>query len=162
MLIIFDLDDTLIDTSGSILPGVLNNALKSIERSGFFLENFQKAYDELLLLNTFHFSAKSALMEFLEINQAPEECLQIGMHEIYENPQFNQPIYPLENAIEVLKDLSQEHQLILVTKGKEEIQREKMKKAGISTKFFTRLYFCEKGNKKKLIKKLPLKQEFLH
>ncbi|MGE0198799.1 MAG: HAD family hydrolase [Simkaniaceae bacterium] len=154
MLIIFDLDDTLIDTSGSILPGILKNALKAMEGEGFALKNFEYSYKELLQLNTFHISSEAALREFLEINQAPEGCLEVGLREIYEAPQFNHPIQAIEDGVEVLEKLSQEHQLALVTKGKEKIQREKMKHAGISTQFFTRLYFCEDGDKKKAYQKV--------
>ena len=125
-----------------------------MEGEGFALKNFQSAYNELLQLNTYHISSKSAVREFLEINQAPEACMEIGMREIYESPQFDHPIQPVEDAIEVLEELSQEHQLALVTKGKEEIQREKMKRAGISTQYFTRLYFCEDGDKKKAYQKV--------
>lgn len=154
MLIIFDLDDTLIDTSGSIFPGILKNALIAMQAEGFALKNFKSAYDELLQLNAFHISSKEAIREFLEINRAPQPCFEVGMHEIYENPRFCGPIHPVEDAVEVLQELSNEHQLVLVTKGKEGVQREKMKRAGISTQFFTRLYFCEDGNKKKAYQKV--------
>ena len=153
-MIIFDLDDTLIDTSGSILPGILRNALKAMQGQGWYLKNFELAYKELLQLNAAHISSKEAVREFLEINQAPNYCLDVGLQEIYERPVFHQPIQPVEDAIEVLEELSNEHQLVLVTKGKESIQREKMKRAGISSQFFTRLYFCEEGNKKKAYQKV--------
>jgi len=154
LLIIFDLDDTLIDTSGSILPGVLKNALKAMQGAGFPIKNFKSAYDELLHLNAFHISSKEAVREFLEINQAPSSCFEIGMREIYGSPQFNDPIQPMEDAAQVLQELSTDHQLLLVTKGKETIQRKKMKRAGISTRFFTRLYFCVDGDKKKAYQKI--------
>ena len=153
-MIIFDLDDTLIDTSGSILPGILRNALQAMQGRGWYLKNFESAYNELLQLNAAHISSKEAIREFLEINQAPSYCLDVGLQEIYERPVFHRPIQPVEDAIEVLEELSNEHQLILVTKGKENIQREKMKRAGISSQFFTRLYFCEEGNKKKAYQKV--------
>lgn len=154
MLVIFDLDDTLIDTSGSILPGILKNALKEMEGGGLSMANFNRSYDELLRLNTYHMSSKDALREFLEINQAPTHCLDIGLKAVYETPIFDTQIQPVEDAIEVLHELSHIHPLVLVTKGKEKIQREKMKRAGISTQFFTKLYFCEEGEKKKIYKKV--------
>lgn len=154
MLIIFDLDDTLIDTSGSILPGVLKQALRAMEGVGFLIANFDRSYKELLRLNTFHVSSEEAIREFVEINQAPSHCVDVGLHAIYENPVFNEPIQPVEDAIEVLKELSHSHPLVLVTKGKEKIQREKMKRAGVLTQFFTKLYFCIDGNKKKIYQKV--------
>lgn len=153
-MIIFDLDDTLIDTSGSILPGVLKNALKAMEGVGLSLANFNRSYEELLRLNTFHVSSGEAIREFLEINNAPAQCLDVALKAIYENPIFSEPIQPVEDAIEVLEELSVSHPLVLVTKGKEKIQREKMKQAGISTQFFTKLYFCTDGDKKKIYQKV--------
>ncbi|QVL58235.1 MAG: HAD family hydrolase [Simkaniaceae bacterium] len=154
MLIIFDLDDTLIDTSGSILPGVLKNALKEMEGVGLSMANFNRSYEELLRLNTYHLSSGEAIKEFLEINGAPVHCLDVALNAVYECPVFNQPIQPVEDAIEVLQELSSSHPLVLVTKGKEKIQREKMKRAGISAQFFTKLYFCTDGNKKKIYQKV--------
>ena len=154
MLIIFDLDDTLIDTSGSILPGVLRNALKEMEGVGLTMANFNRSYEELLRLNMFHTSSKDALKEFLEINRAPKSCLDVALDVVYERPVFEGSIQPVEDAIEVLEDLSKSHPLVLVTKGKEKIQREKMKRAGISTQFFTKLYFCADGEKKKIYQKV--------
>lgn len=153
-MIIFDLDDTLIDTSGSILPGVLKNALKDMEGMGLSMANFNRSYDELLRLNTYHVSSGEAIREFLEINNAPVQCLDVALKAVYENPVFNGPIQPVEDAIEVVQELSLSHPLVLVTKGKEKIQREKMKRAGISTQFFTKLYFCTDGDKKKIYQKV--------
>ena len=152
-MIIFDLDDTLIDTSGSILPGVLKNALKEMVGKGLLMANFSRSYKELLRLNTYHLSSGDAIKEFLEINSAPIHCLNAAINAVYENPVFNDPIQPVEDAIEVLQELSVSHPLVLVTKGKEKIQREKMKRAGILTQFFTKLYFCAEGDKKRFIKK---------
>ncbi|MCB1116781.1 MAG: HAD family hydrolase, partial [Chlamydiia bacterium] len=154
MLIIFDLDDTLIDTTGSIMPAVLKTALKEMQGVGLSLANFNRSYKELLRLNTYHVSAKEAILEFLEINNAPVACLDVALDAVYQNPSFKDPVQPLEDAVEVLEELSASHPLVLVTKGKEEVQREKMEKAGISSKYFTRLHFCPDRNKKKIYKKV--------
>ena len=88
------------------------------------------------------------------MNQAPSSCLDVALDAVYEKPVFDEAIQPVEDAIEVLRELSSSHPLVLVTKGKEKIQREKMKRAGISTQFFTKLYFCEEGEKKKIYQKV--------
>lgn len=154
MLVIFDLDDTLIDTSGSILPAVLKHALKEMEGVGLSMASFNRSYQELLRLNTYHLSAGEAIEEFLEINQAPSQCLDVALKAVYEKPLFTEEVQPVEDAVEVLRELHANHPLVLVSKGKEKIQREKMKRAGISTDFFTKLYFCEKGEKKKIYQKV--------
>ena len=155
MLIIFDLDDTLIDTTGSVLPGILRNALRQMQGIiGFSSPDFDRFYQELLRLNTYHLSVEDAVREFLEINRVPIEFLETALETVYENPIFNDPIHPIENAIEVLEELSISHSLVLVSKGKERIQREKMRRAGISTRFFIKMHFCSDGNKKKVYKKV--------
>jgi len=153
-LIVFDLDDTLFDTSGSISPGILKNALIAMRDAGLFVQTFAKSYAELLRLNTFHMSTREAVEEFIDINRAPSTCLDVGMNAIYHSPYFHDPIDLLEDCIEVLETLVKEHTLALVTKGKERVQREKMDRAGISMQFFTHLYFCEGANKKRAYQKL--------
>ncbi len=125
MLIIFDLDDTLIDTSGSILPGVLKNALQKMEGVGLTMANFNSYYSELLRLNTFHTSSKDALKEFVEINRAPNDCLDVALNAVYESPVFEETIHPVEDAVDVLSDLSKSHPLVLVTKEKKQYSGKK-------------------------------------
>lgn len=125
-----------------------------MEGKGLAMANFNRSYEELLRLNTYHSSSKDALKEFLEINRAPSHCLDVGMSAVYERPVFEEPIQPVEDAVEVLDELSKSHPLVLVTKGKEKIQRDKMKRAGISTEYFTKLYFCLDGEKKKIYQKV--------
>lgn len=154
MLIIFDLDDTLIDTSGSVTPQVLKNALSSMQKKGFCLAHPKQAFSELLRLNAFHLTSDGALREFLEIFQAPKKYYEIGKQEIYENPILPKTIFPLEDAPQILEDLSLSYPLSLVTKGKEDVQREKMKRAGIDVKLFSYLSFCEVWDKKKAYQKI--------
>lgn len=145
MLIIFDLDDTLIDTSGSITPGLLKNALREMRKVGLECSDFDVAYQRLLHLDRNHLSSFKALQEFIEIYRAPAECCRVGIREIYEKPIYSESIQPLDDAIEILHELAESYQLALVTKGKECIQKEKMQSAKIPIKLFSYLYFCEKG-----------------
>lgn len=145
MLIIFDLDDTLIDTSGSIIPGLLKNALHAMQKKGLEFSDFDQTYQELLHFDRNHSSSSTALLEFLEIYQAPEGCYEEGIREVYEKPLYLEPIQPLDDAIEVLNELAESYQLALVTKGKEHIQKEKMRRAKIPIKLFSYLCFCEEG-----------------
>lgn len=125
-----------------------------MEGVGLFIANFNRSYEVLLRLNTYHVNSGEALREFLEINNAPIHCLDVALKAVYERPTFDVPIQPMEDAVEVLEELSSSHPLVLVTKGKEKIQREKMERAGISSEFFTKLYFCTDGDKKKIYKKV--------
>ncbi len=144
MLIIFDLDDTLVDTSGSIIPPLLKQALWAMKEFGLTFSNFDRAYHQLLHLDRQHLNSYKALSEFLEIHRAPKKCLEIGIHKIYKEPIFSFPVHPLEGAFELLSELSKSYRLALVTKGEERIQRTKMQLANISSKFFSSLCFSQK------------------
>ena len=115
---------------------------------GLSIANFNHSYEELLRLNLFHMSSKDALKEFTEINCAPRRCLEVALETVYERPVFEEPIAPVENAVEVLHDLAKSYTLVLVSKGNQEIQKYKMMSAGISESLFKRLHFCKEGEKK--------------
>lgn len=148
MLIIFDLDDTLIDTSGSITPVRLEAALRRMSEAGLVLENFEEALKILKQLNATAQSARQALKEFLEIHEAEARFFSLGIEEIYENISLNAPVEPLEGALELLVELKEAHELALVTVGSAPFQLEKMKKAGVDSTIFSRIAVSEEGNKK--------------
>lgn len=148
MLIIFDLDDTLIDTSGCITHYKLEDALHAMVGNGLVLPDFSEALDLLRKLDSFAESARSALSEFLEILGADKNFFEIGVKEIYEKLPVDLPIFPLEGAVETLMDLGQHHQLALVTVGKPQQQMEKLKKAGIDSGIFSKIAVIEERDKK--------------
>ena len=51
-MIIFDLDDTLIDTSGTVTPFKMRECLKRLIQDGAMVGNFEEAYAELMALNS--------------------------------------------------------------------------------------------------------------
>ena len=61
------------------------------------------------------------------------------------SPPILGPIQPLDDAVEVLHELAESYPLALVTKGKERLQKEKMRRAKIPIKLFSYLCFCEEG-----------------
>jgi FMN phosphatase YigB (HAD superfamily) len=148
LLIIFDLDDTLIDTSGSITPIKLQDALQKMIENGLSVSNFSEAYEMLKRLDEFSESSRQTLAEFLEIIGADHCFFEIGVKEIYENLSPDLPIFPLDQAIEILTELKQTHELALVTVGKEHQQMAKMKKAGIDRAIFSKIVVSEERNKK--------------
>lgn len=148
MLIIFDLDDTLIDTSGCITHYKLEDALHAMVREGLSVPDFTAALDLLRRLDSTSESARSALAEFVEILGTDQRFFDIGVKEIYENVSLELPIFPLDGAIELLTDLGQQHQLALVTVGKQSLQMDKLKKAGIDSRIFSKISVTEERNKK--------------
>jgi putative hydrolase of the HAD superfamily len=148
LLIIFDLDDTLVDTSGCITPYKLEEALKKFVQEGLNLPNFSESLNLLKRLDLAADSAKRALEEFLEIHQADSTLLSIGLKEVYESGAQDLPLNPLEGALDVLHELSCSHRLALVTIGKTDQQLSKLKKAGIDSGIFSKIIVSETGGKK--------------
>ncbi len=148
MLIIFDLDDTLIDTSGSITPIKLEHALIKMQASGLKLDSFSSSLSLLKRLNELAKTARDALLEFAEMHDIEERYFELGVKELYESDDLDIPIFPLEAALELLAELKNMHQLALVTIGKDLRQREKMKKAGIDSAIFSKIIVTEEKNKK--------------
>lgn len=154
MLIIFDLDDTIIDTTGSILPYRLQNALAKMVDKGFKISDFDQALERLRVLSVCSYNTGSALKEFLEIHDADPSLLEVALDEVYRNKNFMYDVLPTTSAKEVLMELSRKHVLALVSIGIHEIQIEKMKKAGIDTALFSRIVVSEAPDKKMYYKQL--------
>jgi FMN phosphatase YigB (HAD superfamily) len=148
LLIIFDLDDTLIDTSGCITHFKLEDALQAMVSAGLNVPDFASALDLLRRLDGTAESARSALAEFVEILGADKHFLDIAVKEIYENTSLELPIFPLEGALDILTELGLQHQLALVTVGKPQLQMDKLKKAGIDSRVFSKIAVIEERNKK--------------
>lgn len=155
MLIIFDLDDTLIDTSGSIIPNQLKKAFDKMVDCGLDIENPEEALETLQRIDNKSESSRHALKEFLEIHDQPISLLESLCEVVYKNLDLQTPIYPTTGACEVLTDLFQKrHKLAVVSIGVPHLQLEKMKKAGIDTAFFSRIIVCEDTDKKIYYKQL--------
>lgn len=148
MLIIFDLDDTLIDTSGCITHFKLEDALSAMVRAGLEVPDFSEALDLLRRLDRSAESARAALSEFIEILGVGRDLLDVGVKEIYDSLPQDIPIFPLDGALEMLSDLGHQHQLALVTVGKPAQQMQKLKKAGIDSRIFSKIAVTEERNKK--------------
>lgn len=140
MWIIFDLDDTLIDTWGKITPWQMERALRVVGRS-------EALFEVLSSCPTFS-SSKKALLHFGEKEGIDGTVLQKGVEELYaplpEN--FEVPLVP--HAKEILDYFSSRCPIALVTAGREPFQRQKWEKAGIDATLFRMIVVCEEGQKK--------------
>ncbi|MFA6501655.1 MAG: hypothetical protein WCT85_02590, partial [Parachlamydiales bacterium] len=65
MLIIFDLDDTLIDTTNSITPFVLKKTLQSLIEHGLKVDNEDASYKKLLEIDKNSSGSKETVKSFL-------------------------------------------------------------------------------------------------
>lgn len=115
---------------------------------GLAVSDFSEALEMLRRLNTTADSARTAIAEFVEILDAGERFFEIGVKEVYDSPAPDLPLFPLDGAIEMLAELGSQHQLALVTIGKQALQLEKMKKAGIDSRIFSKIAVTEEKNKK--------------
>ncbi len=147
-MIIFDLDDTLIDTTGSITPVKLEQALAKMIEAGLEVGDFQEALEMLKRLDTASESASQTLHEFLEITNADKKYFDIGFAEVYSQLPADFPVFPLDQALDVLSELGAEHQLALVSMGKPDQQLLKLKNAGIDSTIFSKMIIAEDRDKK--------------
>lgn len=148
MLIIFDLDDTLVDTSGCITPIKLEDALHQLVGNGFEITDFSIALEQLKRIDAGADSAKDAIAEFLEIHSADKKYFNLAVKEIYENISPELPLFAFDGVHEILQQLSQAHHLALVTNGIPAHQHWKLKKTGIDSAIFSKIAVCEEGSKK--------------
>ncbi len=148
MLIIFDLDDTLIDTSGCITPVQLESALQHMMRAGLPISDENEALDLLKRLDQTADSARHSLSEFLDIMDGKEQFYSIGEETIYGGFPEDIVILTLDDVPEILNELKDQHQLALVTVGKKDLQLKKMEKAGIDSSIFSKIIVSEDRNKK--------------
>ena len=148
MLIVFDLDDTLIDTSGCVTPLRLRQILEMIDGRGASPKPFDSAMESLLALNEVSVSSLEAIRDTLERYDAMhlfEEARALYTAPL--PPDFSVRTTP--NAKNVLYDLhGKGHQLAIVTGGKQAFQLEKIKKAGFELSIFSKIMVSEDCNKK--------------
>ena len=135
MFIIFDLDDTLIDTTGSLSLRKMEEALAKMVEGGLRLPDSQAALLQLSSLDEGAASGRDALSEFAEIHDISQELLDLGLSAL-RSPSSDLPIFPQDGAIELLDELAGRHHLALVTIGEKAWQLEKLEKAGIDSSYF--------------------------
>jgi FMN phosphatase YigB (HAD superfamily) len=148
LLIIFDLDDTLVDTSGCITPFALKAALEAMIASGLSVPAFDAALEQLMQINRTAGSGGEALAEFVEILDGDYVHVETGRRKMCGEMPADLLLFPVDGAVEVLGELALDHELALVTIGNLPMQMEKLKKAGIDSAFFSNIIASEDRNKK--------------
>ncbi|MBM3195824.1 MAG: HAD family hydrolase [Chlamydiae bacterium] len=139
MLVLFDLDDTLIETTSSIVEPRLDRALDEMMQQGLKLEDREEALEVLERLNRTGSSSLEAIKEFLHLYGADPDLVQTA-DEAIRDPEFRdlvpQTVFGSEKVLYDLKSLAN---LILVTKGEENFQLAKMKKSGLPYTLFSKI-----------------------
>lgn len=136
MLIIFDLDDTLIKTTDFIIPEKIRRTL-----SPLFVEN-PSLIEDLIRLDSMSLSSKAAMGEFAEIHGIEENVITT-LSKALADENFEGIKVPCHDEVaKVLKELRQGHTLCLVTKGEQKRQENKIKASGIAIEDFDKVVFC--------------------
>lgn len=161
MLLIFDLDDTLIDRSGSLGPIKLCDALHVMQKEGLLIDSEEKAITELIAIDKQSTSGKATIRSFCKQHNQ-EQFVDCGIKEYYSNFDFSNLQVPcLPATKETLKKLKEQgHTLAIVSHGVPEQQMQKIIVAGIDQSLFTTIYITEKLDKELYYQKLLQENNF--
>jgi len=140
-LVIFDLDDCLVNTWEASFPITIREAINVMVKEGLGVDSVDNAVDRLAEINSNSSNCPEAITEYLnEIGADPAKYMEVGKRAIYA---FN-----LENLIklnlgvvEMLEKLSfLGVDLVIVTKGWKERQMKIIEATGIDKSKFKRIY----------------------
>lgn len=134
--IIFDLDDTLADTSGTVKEKIVLKALKSIN-----LESEYAKYESLQKQT----NTRNAIKQIAKQANKSDEEIDKALN-VYLNDQDIEGIKLFDGAKEVLENLKNKYYLSLVTFGNKERQRKKILELGISS-YFDTVHIVQEDNK---------------
>lgn len=151
MLIIFDLDDTLIDTSGAITPYQLRGALRELiccepvsEKQPFF----ETLYEELLHCNATASSSKQAVIHFGRQLGCREESVAKAVQALQRALPAHISVPLTQGAQECMDQfVRMSYDLALVTSGDPSFQMEKLEKSGIDPSLFSNMVVPVGGTK---------------
>jgi FMN phosphatase YigB (HAD superfamily) len=150
LLIIFDLDDTLIDTSGCVTGPRLNRALDAMIQEGLAMPDLAQGLELLRTLNETTLSAREALCLLVEHYRGDPSLADIGQQVLEQANLGDVQVEPLKGARELLTELQRDHQLALVTVGRPSFQMHKLEKAGIDPAVFSKIFVSREVDKRPL------------
>lgn len=143
MLIIFDLDDTLIDTSGSVTPFKLEVAARILLGRPATVQELA----ELRAINSASTKTPDALRQFAQ-HKGVLERLKLAVEELSAPLPDDFRVACTPQAQEILHYYRSRCPVALVTGGHPPFQREKLKKAGFEEAFFSKMAIPEDSVKK--------------
>lgn len=154
-LIIFDLDDTLVDTWSATFPASLDGCIDAMVKSGLDLKDKSKGVKRLAEINENSINTSEALTRYLlELGVNPELYVEIGKRAIYDFDLSNR-IRPLPGVLNLLYELkSTSIDLAIVTRGGKHRQLRKIKYAGIDISLFKYFFSVDDYDKTEPYKKI--------
>ena len=147
-MIIFDLDDTLIDTSGAVTPYKMKRCLEILCDLGLKISDFSKGYAELLEINRLSLRSKDALHSFILRQGGDPSWVEKVIPELSSPLPSDFPIPTTPSAKDILEECAVKHRIALVTGGHPPFQMEKLKKAGIEPSIFSKISIPEDSIKR--------------
>lgn len=144
MLLILDLDDTLIDTSGSLRPRKLRDAYAALVNGGF---GPTPSYERLLELDQLSPDIQTTFARFVAEGDKGPEWTARALAAYYGPLPADQPIPLLEGVRDLLTELHGRIRLVLVTLGEVEQQWEKVRRSGLPLELFDRVEVIAEGPK---------------
>jgi FMN phosphatase YigB (HAD superfamily) len=144
LLLIFDLDDTLIDTFGSITPWKMRQCIEVLSEEGLLLP--PTAYEELVTLNAQSPSSQQAVWQFAVKYHATQNQIQAALASLTTllPETFHIPLTPY---VKETLQFYAKYPLAIVTGGDPSFQRDKLKKAGLDCSLFSMIGIPEDSNK---------------
>ncbi|MFH1311205.1 MAG: HAD hydrolase-like protein [Nanoarchaeota archaeon] len=158
-LVIFDLDDCLIDKWSATFPITIKEAIKAMIGKGLIVNSIDDATNRLAEINNRSKNVPDAIIEYLtEIGSYKPEYVEIGKDSVY-NFNFEGRIQPLPGAIKMLDGLAKLGiDLAIVSKGEEDTQLKNMQIAGIDQNKFKKICIVSNYEKtepyRKILKEL--------
>lgn len=161
MLIIFDLDDTLIDTFGCFLSLKMEAVLNKLVEKGLKID-FEEGLNELIEFYAISANGHEAIRKFLQ-KHAAVLFYEMAAEEYLADYTKDFEIKLLDHALEVLISLKEKHKLILMSYGEEKLQKRKIKNSHLPTDLFEKIVITNRYNKKgdyqKLIREFNCKPD---
>ncbi len=136
--LVFDLDDTLMDTHGQLVPEAHRQACFAMQKAGLDIP-FEELYGvRMQLVDAFPRGDINQLLA-AHFNCEDPDVPAAG-HTTYFNPQIGE-LKAFPGVPEMLADLQQDFHLFLLTSGYPEPQAQKVNALGISA-FFKQIYYA--------------------
>lgn len=142
--IAFDLDDTLLDTSGLLVPAASQQAFSILISNGLKLSLAECEKQRLNLIKTI---SHKDLFRHLANNHGTEKtqlAVPLAIRAFYE-PEIPEKLPLISNAESVLKTLAPKYHLYIVTAGFETGQKNKIKSLNIE-KYFKKVFVVNSLN----------------
>lgn len=150
MLIIFDLDDTLIDTSGCVTPFKLERVLSAMLEG----DPTQSQLQQLLSLNDELSKSTLAIELFAQKLGLSGDAIARGLAELTTPLPADFQVICTPGAKEVLREFHSRCPIALVTVGQPSFQFDKLEKAGIEASLFSKIAIPGDSVKKPFYKDL--------